>query len=100
VEKMMTLRVVARIKAKTDKIEQVREALVGLVAPTRSEPGCITYQLLQNRDDPTDFTFVEEWDSDSALGSHAASDHIKTTRTKLKKIVEEAPDIRTYGVIK
>ena len=95
----MTLRVVARIKAKPDKVEEVREALTGLVAPTRSECGCVVYELLQNTDDPTDFTFVEEWESEAALANHAASDHIKATRAKLNGIVEEAPDIRTYTLI-
>ncbi len=96
----MSLRVVARIKAKPDEVEEVREALSGLVAPTRSEPGCITYELLQNQNDATDFTFVEEWESDSALASHAGSDHIKATRARLEGIVEEAPDIRMYTLIK
>ena len=96
----MTLRVVARIKAKPDKVEEVREALTGLVAPTRSEPGCIVYELLQNRDDPTDFTFVEEWESEETLAVHAASDHIQATRSKLEGIVVEGPDVRTYNLIK
>jgi quinol monooxygenase YgiN len=47
------LRVVARIKAKSDKIDKVRELLSALVEPTRREPGCIVYELLQNRNDPT-----------------------------------------------
>ena len=95
----MTLRVVARIKAKPDKVEEVRNALTGLVEPTRNEAGCIVYELLQNTGDPTDFTFVEEWENEAALASHAASDHIKTTRVKLEGIVEEAPDIQTYSVV-
>ena len=96
----MTLRVVARIKAKRDKVEEVREALTGLVEPTRSEAGCIVYEMLQNTVDPTDFTFVEEWESEAALASHAASEHIQATRKKLDEIVEEMPDIRTYVIIK
>ncbi|HKO59945.1 MAG TPA: putative quinol monooxygenase [Pyrinomonadaceae bacterium] len=97
---MMTLRVVARIKAKPDKVQEVRDALIGLVDPTRGEQGCIVYELLQNTEDPTDFTFVEEWESDAALATHAASDHIKETREKLKGIVGGATDIRTYTVVK
>jgi len=96
----MTSRVVARIKAKPGKVEEVREALTGLVAPTRNEPGCIVYELLQNTDDPTDFTFVEEWESEAALAAHASSDHIRATRMKLDGIVEGAIEIRTYNLIK
>jgi len=90
------LRVVARIKAKSEKVYEVRELLCGLVEPTRKESGCVSYELLQNREDPTDFTFVEEWESDAAFESHAASDHIKAIGPKLRPVVADAPDIRTY----
>ena len=88
--------VVARIKAKPEKVGEVRELLRGLVEPTRKESGCVSYELLQNREDPTDFTFVEEWESDAAFEGHAASDHIKAIGPKLQPIVTDAPDIRTY----
>ena len=93
------LRVVARIQAKSDKTDEVSELLSALVEPTRKEPGCITYELLQNRNDPTDFTFVEEWASDAALDSHAISDHIKALAPKLQPIVTEPPDIRIYSLV-
>lgn len=94
-----SLRVVARIKARSENVDEVRELLRGLVEPTRKESGCVVYELLQNRDDPTDFTFVEEWESDAALESHAASDHLKAIGPKLKPVVVEAPDIRTYLIV-
>jgi quinol monooxygenase YgiN len=94
-----SLRVVARIKARSDKVSAVRELLSGLIEPTRKESGCITYQLLQNREDPTDFTFVEEWQSDSAFDAHLSSDHIKEALPKLEGITAEPPDIRTYSVV-
>ena len=94
-----SLRVVARIKAKRETIGEVRELLRGLVEPTRNESGCISYELLQNTKDPTDFTFVEEWESEAALESHAASDHLKAIGPKLQPVVAEAPDIRTYLAI-
>jgi quinol monooxygenase YgiN len=96
----ISLRVVARIKAKAETVSEVRKLLGSLVEPTRKESGCIIYELLQNRDDPTDFTFVEEWESDAALASHAASDHLKAIGPKLRPVVAEPPDIRTYSVVK
>jgi quinol monooxygenase YgiN len=96
----ISLRVVARIKARSETVSEVRELLCSLVEPTRKESGCITYELLQNTEDPTDFTFVEEWESDAALASHAASDHLKAIGPKLRPVVAEPPDIRTYLVAK
>jgi quinol monooxygenase YgiN len=95
-----SLRVVARVKALPDKVDTVRSILLELIAPTRKEEGCIVYELLQNKADPTDFTFVEEWQSESSLDSHSASEHLKHARQKLRGEVAEAPDIRRYLVVK
>jgi quinol monooxygenase YgiN len=96
----MSLRVVARIKARAETVSEVRELLSSLVEPTRKELGCITYELLQNTKDATDFTFVEEWESDEALASHLASDHLKAIGPRLQPVVARPPDIRTYSVVK
>ncbi len=58
-----SLRVIARVRAKTEHIAQVREILAALVEPTRRELGCVSYELLQNSSDPADFVFVEKWAS-------------------------------------
>ena len=50
--------------ARPGKEDELRALLRGLIEPTRREPGCVTYELLQNTADPTDFTFVEEWSSE------------------------------------
>ena len=94
------LRVVARIKAKSETVGEVRELLLSLIEPTRKEFGCVSYELLQNREDPTDFTFVEEWESDAAFESHAASDHIKAIGPNLQPVVTDGPDVRTYLAVK
>ena len=56
-----SIRIVARVVANPDSVDQVRSILSNLVDPTRNESGCISYELLQNRTDQTDFTFIEEW---------------------------------------
>ena len=65
-----SIRIVARVVANRDSVDQVRSILSDLVEPTRNESGCISYELLQNRTDQTDFTFVEEWESDAAIDAH------------------------------
>jgi quinol monooxygenase YgiN len=94
-----TLRVVARMVARPEAVEEVREVLAGLVAPTRAEPGRLVYELLQNNSDPADFTFVEEWESDAALDAHLASRHIRDARAKLPALLAAEPDIRRYSVV-
>jgi quinol monooxygenase YgiN len=86
--------------ANPDSVDRVRSILLGLVGPTRAEPGCITYELLQNRHDPTDFTFVEEWEGDAALDAHLSTEHIKDALSKLPGLLAAEPDIRRYSVVK
>lgn len=96
----MSLRVIARVAAKADRIEQIRALLMGVVEPTRREPGCLGYQLLQNQADPTDFTFIEEWTSATAEQSHFATPHILNALRQLPGLLATEPDVRRYTVVK
>lgn len=96
---MATLRVVARIPARPDTVDAVKAVLLTLIAPTRAESGCIRYELLQNHEDPTDFTFVEEWSGDAALQAHMGTPHIAAALGKLGDLLGGAPDIRRYSAV-
>ncbi|MEO8573019.1 MAG: putative quinol monooxygenase [Pyrinomonadaceae bacterium] len=94
-----TIRVVARLIAKSDRIGETLEALKALVVPTRAEDGCILYELTQNNADPTDFTFVEEWTSDADLETHLRSEHIRYLQSREDDLLAEPPDIRRYTLV-
>ncbi len=93
------VRVVARVVALPDKLEEVKAIVTGVVDPTRKEAGCIRYEVLQNQDDPTDFTVVEEWESRELLDAHLNSPHLTEAGAKLNGIAAGAPDIRFYTLI-
>lgn len=89
--------VVARIVAKPDSVEIVREGLLSLLAPTRAEPGCILYELMQNTADPTDFTFYEEWTDEASLNAHGAAPHLAAAFRKLDgHLAAGGRDVRRY----
>lgn len=94
-----TLRVVARLVAFPEKVEELKSLLLSVVGPTCQEPGCIKYELLQNQADPTDFTFVEEWESTDLLELHLASTHIQAAVQKLEGLAVAPPDIRRYQLL-
>ena len=93
------VQVVARIVARSGKEDELRTLLRGLIEPTRREPGCVTYELLQNTADPTDFTFVEEWSSGADLDAHLQSAHLRNARSRLPELTVADPDIRRYTVV-
>ncbi len=71
---------VAEVKAKVGEEENVKKALVAMVAPTREEPGCLCYNLHQSKVDPTKFMFYEQWASQEALDTHGKTPHMAAMR--------------------
>lgn len=86
---MQRVTVVARIKAKRKYRDRVKQELAGLIAPTRREQGCLTYDLYQNVDDRSLFLFHEIWESQALLEEHRKSDHLKAYRQATQEMIEE-----------
>ena len=93
------LGVVARIIANPGSVDVVRKGLEGLMEPTRAEQGCLVYDLMQNTEDPTDFTFYEEWTDEAALHAHSQSAHLAATFQSLDGHLAAAPDVRRYRFV-
>lgn len=72
---MSELTVVANIIAKSDKIDCVKNELLKLIDPTRTEEGCLKYDLHQDNENPAHFMFYETWTSKEALQSHMQTQH-------------------------
>ena len=88
-----TLHLVARIVAKPEKAEEVRELLLGLVEPTRKEAGCIRYDLHQDRQRPTEFVFLEEWTDEAALDEHLQMPYIQAAFARTEEFFAGAPEL-------
>lgn len=95
----MHIHVVARHFAKPETIDQVRRLLLELIEPSRAEAGCLKYELFQNTDNPTDFTFVETFASDEALRLHAAASYIAGLAPKMKNLVAKPAEVSKYRLV-
>ncbi len=93
------LTVIAHIRAKAGREAQVREVLLGLIALTRAEAGCINYDLHVSQDDPRQFVFYENWVSESHLESHANSPHLKALRSIADEILERPIEITKWRML-
>jgi quinol monooxygenase YgiN len=80
--------VTAYIKAKKGREEKVKEELTALISPTRSEQGCLSYDLHQNAEDMSQFMFFECWHSKSALDEHLQKPHIKAFIEKAGELLD------------
>lgn len=72
--------VVAVMKAKPGKEDELRAAALALVEPTRQEEGCVQYDLHVHLVDPGSLVFYENWTSVEHLARHAASPHMQAFR--------------------
>ena len=93
------LTVIARVKAKEEKLTQVKEVLTGLIGPTRKESGCISYVLHQSADDIGSFVFVEKWASQADLDEHLQTPYLKSFLSQVDDILAEPLDVTLWHEI-
>jgi quinol monooxygenase YgiN len=82
------LTVIAHLRALDGQIEETKKFLNGLIAPTRSEPGCIEYWLHQDDEDPAEFTFYENWTDRAEWDKHMKMPHLKAFADVKDKVFE------------
>ena len=91
--------VVATFQARPGKETELKNALIGLVAPTRKEAGCINYDLHALPEDPAKFLFHENWASKAALDAHLQSAHIKALLPRVDELCVAFPEIKIWEKI-
>ncbi len=91
--------VIARIKAKPGMEGRVRQELLKLLAPTRSEPGCINYDMHQAVDDPSTFLFHENWATEDDLQKHLQTPHLRSWFAQSTTLLAEPVEISRWTCV-
>ena len=91
-----TLTVVARVKAKPGKEAEMRKELLSLVAPSRRDPGCISYDVHQALDNPAMFFFYENWASKALLDQHLHKEDLQAVLARVGLLAAEPPEITLW----
>jgi quinol monooxygenase YgiN len=91
--------VIAYISAKTGHEDRVREALLDLVAQTRKEKGCITYDLHQSQDNASRFAMYENWDTVADLDAHAKAAPLQTFVRIAGSLLERPAEISKWMMV-
>ncbi len=68
--------VMASIVVTAEHAAAARALLVELAATTRSEPGCVAYDLFERVDADHVFQTVEQWRSQSDADAHMTTPHV------------------------
>jgi len=91
--------VFALVKAKPGMEETVKQELLALVGPTRTEEGCINYDLHQSLDAKEQFRFYENWTSKELLDRHLQSAHVLRVIAKVDELLAEPPEITLWEMV-
>ena len=86
-------RVVATIIALAGSHDVVRAALVDLVAATRTEEGCVSYELFESAASAGTFITVETWRSAADLAEHMSTPHIAAALAAVEGHLAQPPGI-------
>jgi quinol monooxygenase YgiN len=73
-------------QARPGKEAELRKTLVGLLAPTRAEAGCVNYDLHAAPDDPAKFLIYENWASKAHHEAHDKTPHVQKLRACISEI--------------
>ncbi len=92
-------RVVLRVIAREDKVEQLKPILLELAEQSRKEDGCNGYKVFQSKSDPHEFVLYESWASDAALDAHLKTPHVQQAFARGLPLLAGAPDRRVYATI-
>ena len=71
------LKVIAEDFIKPESVDIVLPLYRELVAATKKEPLCISYDLYRDEKDPGHSIFIEDWPDRAAFDAHCNSEHFR-----------------------
>ncbi len=99
---MSKIVVFASFYPKNDKIDEVKDIILNMVAPTRSEKGNEIYNFYeQKKDDGKNISFhlFEVYKDSVALDFHRNTSHYKNYRTKVADLLDKPIEVKVLSSI-
>ena len=82
------VKVIAVLRARPGKGEELRTLLGGMVDPSRKEPGTLRYDLWQDQTDPDRLVLDELYADDGAVAAHRAGPHFQAYLSAISNLAE------------
>lgn len=88
--------IIADLEAQTGRGDEVAAAIkeTCVLELTRSEPGCVTYDIVRDADAPDRFVAYESWNDLTALEAHLLTPHFAAVGAALGGLLASAPGVR------
>jgi quinol monooxygenase YgiN len=89
--------ILARITVRPEAAKTAAGLLRKLVAESRKESGCVTYELYQQADFPHIFQTVEKWRDKASAEAHRKTPHVTAAIAAAGPLFAAVPEILTYN---
>ncbi len=91
--------IIAKFKVKPNCTDEFNKAAIACARATRKERGNLSYRLYKGRNNPTEFTFIEEWLNDVVIEDHGKMPHFKLFIDTVTPLCEEPISIEQIMTI-
>lgn len=89
----MELFLFSRFRAQRDSEDALREAILGVLEPTRAEPGCLGIHGFRSLRDPRSFFIHSHWKDEAAFEVHAGLPHTVAFIERVQALIDHPLDI-------
>ncbi len=91
--------IIGTVVAKPEKREELLRILLAQVAPTREEPGCVSYDFHCDSKDPNVFVFYENFVNREALDEHLQKPYLRPLLDHVEDLLAKPVDIRFLDLL-
>jgi|GEM_PF-141569 quinol monooxygenase YgiN len=92
----LPLVVANRFEIKPEQRDLFLKLATPALAPTRAEPGCITYGFYEQPTAKNSFIYYEEWQDRTALRNHLKQPYVQPLLAKFPEILKGSLIVRVY----
>lgn len=97
--RMSLLTVIATLRARPGKEAELKDYLTTLVGYTRTEMGCVNFDLNEQQGDPGVFLAVEYWTGRSALGQHLSMPYMHEFEAAVPALLAAPPSRQVFDML-
>ena len=94
------IKVVAKSGYLEKDMNDVSKLIDELIACTKKEHGCISYEFCQSVENPNIYAFIETWETMEDLIAHTKSEHYARIGPQLKEFKNEEFKLEIYNTLK